>query len=465
VRLTASLVETTPLMTPHKLRILLLVAVLGISGCAWFRPDLAARVATGTTAHDLCSETFVSGLDPTQVFAENIKPRPGLGLVAPMLRYTVDRERGEVRADLAGGFASRAIYRGAVGCALVHEPSAHGVPPPEPPPGMALATPTAPSPALQAALDETFAENVTGAPRPTKAVLVIHHGRTLAERYAPGYGPSTAILSFSMSKSVTNALAGILVGDGKLSLATPMPLEGSAHSGITLAHLLRMTSGLDLDETGSGFDPSNHVIYLHTEDMAAFAVRAKVLAPPGQLWGYSTASTHLAARLVRDAAGGAHSVHTFAPERLFRPLGMQHVTMETDETGTPIGGHYMLASARDWAHFGLLYLNKGMTPDGRRLLPEDWVAWSTQPTLGTNYGAGWWLNRKGPGPAGPGYNMPLMPDVPADAFYALGNLGQYVVVIPSKDLVVVRLGHSHTPNVEVIGMNRLLASTIAALPP
>lgn len=452
-------------MTSHKLRIFLLVTVLGISGCAWFRPDLAARVATGTTAHDLCSETFVSGLDPIQVFAENIKPRPGLGLIAPMLRYTVDREHGEVRADLAGGFASRAIYRGAVGCALVHEPGARGMPPPEPSPVEALSTPVALSPALQAALDEAFAENVKGAPRATKAVLILHHGRTLAERYAPGYGPSTAILSFSMSKSVTSALAGILVGDGKLSLSTPIPLEGSVRSGITLEHLLRMTSGLDLDETGSGFDPSNHVIYLHTEDMAARAAKAKVLAPPGQLWGYSTASTHLAARLVRDAAGGADAVQRFAQDRLFQPLGMQHVTMETDETGTPIGGHYMLASARDWGHFGLLYLNKGVAPNGQRLLPENWVPWSTQATLGTNYGAGWWLNHKGPGPAGPGYNMPLMPDVPSDAFYALGNLGQYVVVIPSKDLVVVRLGHSHTPNVEVIGMNRLLASTIAALPP
>lgn len=452
-------------MAPRTSRILLLALVLGISGCAWFRPDLAARVATGTTAHDLCSETFVSGLDPSQVFAENIKPRPGLNLIAPLLRYQVDREQGEVRADLAGGFASRAVYRGATGCALVHEPTARGLPVPAPAPEPVAPWLAAPSPALRAALDDTFAEHPKDPPRKTKAVVIVHHGRMLAERYAPGYGPATAILSFSMSKSVTCALAGILVADGKLGLTTPMPLEGKAHSGITLEHLLRMTSGLDLDETGSGFDPSNHVIYLHTEDMAAFATQAKVLAPPGQLWGYSTASTHLAARLVRDAAGGAEAVQRFARERLFQPLGMQHVTMETDETGTPVGGHYMLASARDWARFGQLYLDKGLAPGGQRVLPESWVHWSTQPTLGTNYGAGWWLNRKGPGPAGPGYNMPLMPDVPADAFYALGNLGQYVVVIPSRDLVVVKLGHSHTRDVDVDAMNRLLAATLAALPP
>ena len=452
-------------MTSRTAQILLLATVLCVSGCAWLRPDLAARVATGTTAHDLCSEAFVSGLDPAQVFAENIKPRPGLSLIAPLLNYEVDREQGEVRADLAGGFTSRAIYRGTVGCALVKEPSVHGLPPPPAPPLEASPKQPASSPALQAALDEAFAENPRGAPRATKAVLIVHRNHLLAERYALGYGPETPILGFSMSKSVTSALAGILVADGKLSLSTPMPLEAGLRSGITLEHLLRMTSGLDLDETGSGFDPSNHVIYLHTEDMAADAAKAKVLAPPGQRWGYSTASTHLAARLVRDAAGGADAVQRFARERLFQPLGMQHVAMETDDTGTPVGGHYMLASARDWASFGQLYLNRGVTTDGRRLLPEGWVQWSTQPTLGTNYGAGWWLNHKGSGPAGPGYNMPLMPDVPADAFYALGNLGQYVVVIPSRHLVVVRLGHSHTPDVDVLGMNRLLASTLAALPP
>jgi CubicO group peptidase (beta-lactamase class C family) len=450
-----------------KLRLLVLLAILATSGCAWLRPDLAARAATGTTAHDLCSETFVSGLDPDQVFAENITPRPGFNLIASMLHYDVDREQGEVRASLAGGFTSRAVYRGRTGCALVKQPGTHGIRPVARSalPSLVASLPTAATPpALQAAVDEAFAENVRGALRNTKAVLVLHRGHVLAERYAPGYGPATPILGFSMSKSVTSALVGILVRDGKLRPDTPVPLQGNVPSGITLEHLLRMTSGLDLDETGSGFDPSNHVLYVHVDDMAAHAARARVLAPPGQRWGYSTASTHLAARQVRDAAGGADAVQRFAQDRLFGPLGMQNVTMETDETGTPIGGHYMLASAPDWARFGALYLNDGMTLDGQRLLPENWVRQSTQPTLSTNYGAGWWLNRRGPGPAGPGFNMPLMTDVPADAFYALGNLGQYVVVIPSSGLVVVRLGRAHTKYVDAAGMNRLLASIIAALP-
>ncbi|HEX6704632.1 MAG TPA: serine hydrolase [Albitalea sp.] len=449
----------------YKLQVLVLLSILGTSGCAWLRPDLAARTATGTTAHDLCSETFVSGLDPNQAFAENIRPRPGFSLIASMVRYEVDREQGEVRASFAGGFASRAVYRGPEGCALVKQPGTRGRRPPERSAAPSGASTPAASPALQAAVDEAFAENVRGAQRATKAVLVLHRGRVVAERYAPGYGPATPVLGFSMSKSVTSALVGILVRDGRLRLDMPIQLEGDGHTGVTLENLLRMTSGLDLDETGSGFDPSNHVLYVHTDDMAAFAAKAKALAPAGQRFGYSTASTHLAARLVRDAAGGAEAVQRFAHERLFGPLGMQHVTMETDETGTPIGGHYILASAPDWARFGALYLNNGMTASGRRLLPEDWVRWSTTPTLSTNYGGGWWLNRRGPGPTVSGYNMPLMPDVPPDAFYALGNLGQYLVVIPSRELVVVRLGRAHTHDVDVDGMNRLLAATLAALPP
>ncbi len=206
------------------------------------------------------------------------------------------------------------------------------------------------------------------------------------------------------------------------------------------------------------------MLYIHTHDMAAYARKAKALAEPGRRWAYSSASVHLAAREARDAlGGGTHALQRFAQERLFGPLGMQQVTMETDETGTPIGAHYILATARDWARLGLLYLNGGMTMNGERLLPENWVRWSTQPTLNTDYGAGWWLNRRGPGAPGPTHDMPLMPDVPADAFYALGNLGQYVVVVPSKKLVVVRLGRAHTPDFDLDRMNRLLARIITAL--
>ncbi len=448
------------------LRFFLLLLLLGTSGCVWLRPDRAAAVATGTTAHDLCSETFVSGLEPEQAFAEGLRPRPGFDLIAPLVRYSVDRERGEVRASIVGAFSSRAVYRGDAGCMLVKQAQTLGVAP-APRAVAALApmpTGTAP-PGLQAALDEAFAENVSDGPRQTKAVLVLHRGQVIAERYAAGYGPSTPVLGFSLSKSLVNALVGVLVHDGKLRVDSPIPLADTSTPPTTLEHALRMTTGLDLDETGSGFDPSNHLLYVHTQDMAAFASQATRVAPPAQRWAYSSASTHLASRQVRDAVGAdGASVQRFAQQRLFGPLGMEHVVMESDETGTPIGAHYSFATARDWARFGQLYLNNGLAPNGRRLLPENWVTWSTTPTLDTDYGAGWWLNRRAPGNSGPGYDMPLMPDAPSDTFYGLGNLGQWLVVVPSRQLVLVRLGRAHTRDFDSVGMNRLLGATLAALP-
>lgn len=442
------------------------VAVL-FAGCAAIRPGDAARVATGTTAHDICSETFVSGQPPSVVFAETIASRPGFGWIEPLIDYRVDPARGEVSASLAGAFTSRAVYRGAWGCTLVNGPNAVSLEAPQPlpqPPHLPMQIASDLRPALSPALDHAFADDVAGAPRRTKAVAVLYQGSLIAERYAKGYGPDTPILGFSISKSVTNALVGILVRQGKLAIDTPVPLDNGSGTSIPLADFLRMSSGLELDETGSGFDPSNRVMYVHTRDMASAALKARPIAAPGQRWAYSSASVHVAARMVRDRSGGhAAAVQRFAHTELFQPLGMQHVTMEMDETGTPVGAHYMLASTRDWLRFGALYLNDGVSPDGRRILPEHWVRWSTTPTLGTNYGAGWWLNHRATTTESERAGMPLMPDAPADTFYALGNLGQYIIVVPSKQLVIVRLGNAQTPHFDIEGANRLVRDVILAI--
>lgn len=166
--------------------------VLPTSGGAWFRPDLAAQVATGTVAHDLWSETFVSGPDSAGAYAGSIAPRPGLKLIAPLLHYRVDRDQGTARASLAGGFASQAVYRGRDGCMLVGRmPAPGGKAMPAPPSDAPLAV--SDSAALAGVLDAAFAEQDGAAPRNTKAVVILHRGRIVAERYAPGYGPDTPI--------------------------------------------------------------------------------------------------------------------------------------------------------------------------------------------------------------------------------------------------------------------------------
>lgn len=448
-----------------RLKLLIVPATLSLCGCVLIRPDLAARVVTGTTAHDLCSETFVSGRDPEQTFEESLKPRPGFKAVAGAVKYEVDREQQQVRATFAGGFESLAVYRGRDGCLLVspeQPPAGDPLPAFEDAPAMPLPV-SATTPEMAAVLEAAFAENRRGPARNTKAVVVLHQGRVVGEQYAEGYDGETPVLGFSLAKSIVNTLVGLLVAEGRLQLEVPLLDARETSPLITLGHGLRMTTGLDLDETGSGLDPSNHMLYVYTDDMAAFAGSAEILHPPGERWFYSSATTHLVSRVLRDTVGGAEAIQQYAHERLFVPLGLQHMTVETDETGTPVGAHYMLGSPHDWARLGLFFLHDGVAPDGQRLLPADWVQWSTTPTLNTNYGAGWWINHRAPGAESNGEDMKLMPDVPPDAFYALGNLGQYVVVVPSQDLVVVRLGRAHTSYFDVDGMNALVSGAIEAL--
>ena len=447
--------------------------VLLVAAMLWFQPGRALRVATGTTAHDLCSETFVSGLDPRQTFAQSLAPRPGYRLIAWGIHYDVDHDRHEVHASFLGRFASRAVLRPGWGCVLAYGDAPIVAPPrfgaaraASAPDELAEPPVVEPSdPGWKAALDAAFAEPEQAPHRWTKAVVVVHEGRIVAERYAPGYGVDTPILGFSMSKSVTNALVGILVREGRLAVAAPAPIAawqapGDPRGAITIEQLMRMTSGLDLDENGSGFDPSNIMFYAEP-DMAGYAERARLVAAPGRRWSYSSASTQILARIVRDTVGGSgEAVQRFAREQLFEPLGMRHVTMEMDGTGTPVGAHYVLATARDWARFGRLYLDDGMAA-GRRILPAGWAAFSASATLDTDYGAGWWTNRSDH-PRALGRQRLGMP---RDAFFASGNLGQRIAVVPSAHLVVVRMGRSLTPGYDVEGFARLVAAAVEAVRP
>lgn len=448
-----------------------LAAALGTTGCATWRVDRVAPVATGFTSHLLCDEVFTSGLDPDRAFDERIRPLPGMGPVAWALTRTVDRERREVRVSLAGAYESRAGWRAGRGCLALPaaEPVADLGPPAapvdspapdEPPPVEAV------DPRLRTALEHAIPP---GAARPTtRAVVVWRDGRPLAERYAPGIGPATPLLGFSASKSVMNGLIGILVRQGRLRLDGPAPLPAwrdpaDPRHAITVEQLLRQTSGLDLPQDNSGADLNARVMYT-ARDKAAEAARVPLAAPPGRRWAYTDGHYLLLSRLLRDAVGGdAAAVHRFAHEELFAPLGMRQVTIDVDATGTPVGAAHLLASARDWARFGQFCLDDGVV-DGRRLLPEGWMRMSTTPTLATGYGAGFWTNRV-PGLV-PGWGVPWgLSRAPADTFFARGFMGQYVVVIPSERLVLVRLGASHERGDDIAGTDRLVGEVLEALRP
>ena len=300
-------------------------------------------------------------------------------------------------------------------------------------------------------------------PSQANGSLVMRDGRIAAERYAQGIEPDTPLLGYSVSKSVINALIGILVREGKLNPYAPAPVgawssPADPRHSITLDQLLRMTSGLNLEESDSGFDPVSRMLFSE-RDMAAFAEKAKLKSKPGQTWAYTSGNTLIASAILRDAVGGhAADVLRFAHRQLFDPVGMQHVTMEFDDADTPIGSTRIYASARDWARFGELYLNDGVVDD-KRILPEGWVAYSTQPTLDSPYGSGFWVNA---GQAADARGR-VQAGMPADAYFASGNFGQRIVIIPSQRLVIVRFGATiDPPDFDIRGLTRLVADVIAA---
>jgi len=309
------------------------------NGCQAIRVDQDLKVATGLISHTLCSETFVSGLDPERVYAEDIRPRPGIGLINWAVTYTVDRDNRDVTATVAGGFESRAVFREGLGCLLVHGGEAKGsaTPPPERqynPLLPEIAGPGVVDPqdeGLRVALDRAFAEPARPPYRWTKAIVVVRDGRVVAERYAPGYGVYTPLLGYSVTKSAINALLGILSRQDRLSMGNPATVArwqnpDDPRRVITFDELERMISGLALDETASPASPVARMLYLET-DMAGFAESAALEAAPGMTWNYSSGNTVILSRIIRDAVGGGQDeVIRFAQRELFGPLGMRDVT-------------------------------------------------------------------------------------------------------------------------------------------
>lgn len=434
-------------------------AVLVAAGAfaMWFyRPDLAVKVGTASTAETLCAGIFISGLDADRVFNEEVRPQRGLQILLKRLRYTVDSKRRQVTTTWAGRIHSVASYREGYGCTLGDVRTDAPVSPPhvsasnnDP------ATPIAPiNTALSEALDRAFAEPPHPPYRQVRAVVIMRDGAVIAERYARGIGPNTPLVSYSVSKSVINALVGILIREGKLNLYAPAPISAWSNPAdprhsITLDALLRMTSGLDLEEADSGFDPVSRMLFCE-RDMAAYAEKAKLKRKPGETWAYTSGNTLIASAIVRDAVGGhAADLLRFARAQLFDPAGMRNVSMEFDDAGTPIGSTRIYASARDWARFGELYRNNGVV-GGRRILPEGWVAYSTRRTLNSPYGSGFWINAGRSG-------------MPADSYFASGLFGQRIVIVPSERLVIVRFGITiDPPDFDFHGLIRLVTDVVAS---
>jgi CubicO group peptidase (beta-lactamase class C family) len=434
--------------------LLWLVAALALAAmvAAGLRAYGTGLVGSGYSAEILCGAVFISGREPAAVEAEDLKG-PGFEL----LRYfdkRVERDDKRVTASFHGLASQTAIFRDGFGCTRVDggtEPDAPALSP-LPPLASAALWPEGERvdlgvsgegidrPALDAAIASAFTEPDPAHPRNTRALVVVHRGRIVAERYAPGFDHDTPLIAWSMTKGAMNALIGLRVKDGKLAVADQALLpewrgQGDSRGDISLDDLLRMSSGLAFDESYD--DPLADVteMLFVTGDMAKFAASKQLLHRPGSYWDYSSGTSVLLAAILRGTFAAEDDYLRFPRERLFGPLGMRSAVLETDASGTFVGSSLLYGSARDFARLGLLFLHDGVW-QGERLLPEDWVAYSLTPTKAApddSYGAQMWLKL----PESDGYGEPPMPE---DAFYFLGHDQQIVAIVPSRDLVIVRLG-------------------------
>ena len=437
----------------------LLLALLGVLvvlavGIGWYLSPIAP-VATGYAAKTLCSGHFVSGRA-----VEDVEGDLPANPLRPLLRTSVDENEGTVTSTLVGLWGTTAWFTPGLGCTLADEDPGFALPPSVPAAEDGSEVPD-PSADVAAVLDAAFAEDLPGdAVKGTRAVVVLKDGRLVAERYADGFDATTPLLGWSMTKSVANAIVGRLVQQGVLDVDQQDLLDAWAddeRAEISLSDLLHMSSGLAFDET---YDPDTDAtnMLFRPVDAGAFAAAKPLEADPGTTWSYSSGTTNIICDVAAEASGipGVD----LARELVFVPLGMESAVLEPDASGGAVCSSFMYATARDWARFGQWFLQDGQW-GGDQLLPEDWVDWSTEPVAAelepeNPYGAQWWLNEGADGEL-------RMPSAPDDAFWASGNEGQQVVVLPSEDMVVVRLGLTTGADGISWGLEDLVTGMVEAL--
>ena len=416
-----------------------------------------ARVAVGYKTKTLCSGVFISQRTPESILSNDLSE----GLPAPLefIINQIDTEVSEqaTTGNLFGLVTRKAVFRPGLGCTLLVDSSsatqlpslsfsrfassksdAIPISSPIKPKELTKADrlpPEIDASKLQAFVKDSFAEkNVNNLPR-TRALIVLYDGNIVAEQYAPGFDADTPLIGWSMTKSVTGTLVGILVKQGKLSLEDRNLLpqwEGDRRKEITLKQLLQMNSGLEFNEYCEDPLADCPQMLFNSKNMTAYALNKPLIKAPGTDWDYSSGTTNILAGIIRNAVGGTDADYLTFPRRaLFDRLGMSTAVMETDPAGNFVGSSYMYASVRDWARFGLLYLQDGVW-ENERILPEGWAEFSRTSAIAAKgrYGAHFWLIK----------NYPKQKPLPQDLFMADGYQGQSVIIIPSRKLVVVRLG-------------------------
>ncbi|CDZ25630.1 serine hydrolase [Neorhizobium galegae] len=430
----------------------IVVGLIGLGIWLYTSPPDLLRVGSGYSAKMVCSNVFLAGRDSSEVLAVDVQA-PGHPLLK-LMRVSVDRTEKRVHAALLGIFAGNdAVYREGLGCAVV-------------PDGTPVATAGIPLPAVTSIdpsslwpeggkvdSDPLLAQILSdaGLAGPgLRAVVVVKRGRIVGEVYSTGFSKDTPLLGWSMTKTVNATILGTLVRNGKLSLEDKNLFpqwQGNQRGDIRITDLAGMESGLAFNENYGAVADVTRMLYLEP-DMANFAADQPLEADPGTRFGYSSGTAVMLSKIWMDKIGDRAAALSYPRTALFGPLGMTSAVMETDAAGTFVGSSYMYATARDWARIGLLLARDGVW-NGNRILPQGFVALMHQANATPNGRYSkmqTWL---------PGRDNPGMP---ADAFFLQGHDGQTITVIPSLDLVVVRLGL--TPSWNRYDPTRLVAEVV-----
>jgi CubicO group peptidase (beta-lactamase class C family) len=453
-----------------------IIAILFIVSCSTV--NNALHTATGFSAKNICSGHFVSGFSQQQIMQQALIP---ISQTFRLVDVSIDQEQQWVDTEILLSHSRRAVYKDGFGCILLppgEKQLSFKLPAKrtnglyhnqdsklEWPLGLAaIATNelTSRQKSISHIVEDHFHLSKQDPDLRTKALLVIHKGKLIAEHYAEGVDLSTPLLSWSMAKSITNLQVGLLVKQGQLSLHNPVDVPGwdnEKYQHINLDNLLTMTSGLEFDETyGIGGDAA--LMLSVVPDVDVFARSKPVIHPAGEHWYYSSGTTNIISGVIRRSFGvDSQGYLNFTYDNLFKPLGIDSAVLEMDSAGNFIGSSYMYASARDWAKIGQMLLQNGSW-NGETILPSNWIEYSKIPTpanTSNRYGAHFWLNRN---PKNANQKR-FWPEIPEDAFYMSGFQGQRVVMIPSKQLVFVRLGYT-TPKYST-KLDVLMKNVITAL--
>jgi CubicO group peptidase (beta-lactamase class C family) len=464
------------------------VAGLVLVAPVWSQQRSAEQVANQSrefraamAAHHICSGLWVVGRSfqrtPEEVVAQDVAPFKFFGW-EPDFTYQVDQERQTVTVTAPGAAPRTAKYNGDQGSTILPRgeqdvfykpvdvprnlPDAAGQPWPTGDAGAIETTPKGVDmQAVAAALDWVMEQQEQN----TRAFVVAYQGKIIGERYAPGWTKDTPQISWSQGKSITAALIGVLVQRGHLKLDQPAPVqewqsEGDPRREIRICDLLRMSSGLDFINLGlsgpAAFTTDNEHFRVYFDSLNVFqhSVNQPLKVPPNTRWSYLNSDPLTLNKIIRDTVEGQGGEYLTFPQRaLFDRIGARNFVLETDAWGNFILSGYEYGAARDWVRFGLLHLWDGVW-QGQRILPEGWVEFISTPAPAEpseKYGGLFWLNRNA-----------TMDRVPKDAYWAAGFMGQITLVIPSCDLVVVRMGPS--PGSFYQPLNEAVGSIIEALP-